>query len=149
MRGSSCSFSHYIILHFYCIYSLICLICTHIHIYRLCALLSMLLLTATVYLSLTTNIIALSWQQILEHFLLFEGQLFRKLYIERHQKITFPRRVLGEGQTVALYTFHRIRFDNLHHGADTQTIAGHCRNLEDHTAESLWTKREMGQKEVN
>lgn len=77
---------------------------------------------------------------------MFEGQLFRELYIERHQKITLSRWVLREGQAVALYTFHRIRFDDLHHGADAQTIAGHCRNLEDHTAESLETKGETKEK---
>lgn len=65
------------------------------------------------------------------------SQFLGKLYIEGHQEIALARRILGEGQTVALNAFHSVRLDDLLHGADAQLIAGHCRNLEDNAAECL------------
>lgn len=65
------------------------------------------------------------------------SQFLGKLYIEGHQEIPLARRILGEGQSIALDAFHSVRLDDLLHGADAQLIARHCRNLEDNAAECL------------
>lgn len=76
-------------------------------------------------------------QNVAEQFLFGGAQLVGELDVERDEHVTFSRRVLGEGQSVAGDPFDCVWLDDLVHRRDAQFLTVHRGHLKDDSAKRL------------